>query len=51
MIRTARSCGASASFAGSGGSIIGTYDDEKMFGRLEALLGALGAAVIKPRIQ
>jgi len=51
MIRTARACGASASFAGSGGSIIGTYDEEKTFGRLVASLGALRAAVIKPVIQ
>jgi glucuronokinase len=51
MIRTARACGASASYAGSGGSIIGTYDGDAMFGRLEAALGSLGATVIKPAIQ
>jgi glucuronokinase len=51
MIRTARACGASASYAGSGGSIIGTYDGDAMFGCLEAALGSLGATVIKPAIQ
>jgi glucuronokinase len=50
MIRTARSCGASANFAGSGGSVIGIYDGEAMFERLVAELGSLGAAVIKPQI-
>jgi glucuronokinase len=51
MIRTARFCGASASYAGSGGSIIGTYDGEAMFDRLAAALERLGATVIKPAIQ
>ncbi len=31
MVEVARSCGASAKFAGSGGAIIGTYRDEPMF--------------------
>ena len=31
MVETARRCGASAKFAGSGGAIIGTYRDEAMF--------------------
>ena len=31
MVETARKCGASAKFAGSGGAIIGTYEDEAMF--------------------
>jgi glucuronokinase len=51
MIRTARACGASANFAGSGGSIIGIYDGEAMYDKLAAALGSLGAAVIKPKIQ
>jgi glucuronokinase len=50
MVRTARACGASANYAGSGGSIIGIYDGEPMFERLSAELGRLGAVVIKPRI-
>lgn len=50
MIETARACGASAKFAGSGGSIIGAYEDEAMFGRLEKALNGLGASVIRPAI-
>ncbi|MBM3293864.1 MAG: GHMP kinase [Candidatus Aminicenantes bacterium] len=51
MIETARSCGASAKFAGSGGSIVGAYAGEEMFRRLEAALGRLGAVVLKPKVQ
>jgi glucuronokinase len=40
MIDTARSVGASAKFAGSGGSIIGTYADDAMFARLQTALTA-----------
>jgi len=50
MIRTARRCGASAKYAGSGGSIIGIYKDEGMFRRLGDVLGKIGAIVIKPLI-
>jgi glucuronokinase len=35
MVAIARSVGASAKFAGSGGAIVGIYDDDKMFERLE----------------
>jgi glucuronokinase len=51
LIRTARRCGASAKFAGSGGSIIGMYTDEDMFTLLVEELGKLRAEVIKPVIQ
>jgi len=51
MIRTARRCGASAKFAGSGGSIIGIYQDEEMYARLVGELGQIGASVIKPIIE
>jgi glucuronokinase len=50
MIRTARACGASAKYAGSGGSVIGIYDGEPMFERLVRQLGKLQAIVIKPQI-
>ncbi len=49
LIRRARACGCSAKFAGSGGSIIGTYPEEK-FGLLKQELESLGATVIVPRI-
>ncbi len=48
MIDLARSCGASAKFSGSGGAIVGTYEDEAMFKRLKETLDEIGAVVIKP---
>ena len=51
LVRNARDCGASAKFAGSGGSIIGMYSGEKMFDRLRAKLEKLGATVVKPKIE
>ncbi|MGD2245208.1 MAG: GHMP kinase [Candidatus Aminicenantes bacterium] len=51
MIHTARQCGASAKFAGSGGSIIGLYTDEEMFAHLKAELEKLQAVVIQPLID
>ena len=50
MIETARRCGASAKFAGSGGAIIGTYRDEAMFALLSRELGAIHSRVIKPQV-
>lgn len=50
MVFTARETGASAKFAGSGGAIVGTYEDETMFARLEQKLGEIGCRVIKPTI-
>ncbi|GAA4410688.1 hypothetical protein GCM10023187_35580 [Nibrella viscosa] len=50
LIRTARACGASASFTGSGGSIIGIYRDDAMLNRLFIELKKLNARVIKPYV-
>ena len=50
MVHMARAVGATANFAGSGGAIVGTYDDEAMFGKLTAAGKPIGVAVIKPRI-
>lgn len=50
MVDTARSVGASAKFTGSGGAIIGTYEDEPMFKCLVEALGAIRVKVIKPII-
>ncbi len=50
MIARARSTGASAKFAGSGGAIVGIYDDEAMFHRLEASFAENGIRVIKPEL-
>jgi glucuronokinase len=50
MVETARRCGASAKFAGSGGAIVGTYDGEAMFAALGDNLGAIGSRAIKPQV-
>jgi len=50
MIRAARSVGATANFAGSGGAIVGTYEDEAMYERLREALKPLGVAVVQPRV-
>ncbi|MDH7511901.1 MAG: hypothetical protein QHH14_03020 [Clostridiales bacterium] len=51
MIKTARRCGASAKFAGSGGSIIGIYDGEDMYECLVRELSRLEAVTLKPIIS
>ncbi len=50
MVETARKAGASAKFTGSGGAIIGTYADEKMYEKLKTSLQKKGIEVIKPKI-
>ena len=50
MIETARSCGASAKFAGSGGAIVGVYEDEAMYEALTLRLESIGSRVIQPQI-
>jgi glucuronokinase len=50
MVETARSCGASAKFTGSGGAIVGTYEGEAMFEELKATLEPKGMQVLKPQI-
>lgn len=50
MIETARRAGASAKFAGSGGAIVGVYQDEAMFAQLKQDLEAIGCRVLKPMI-
>ena len=50
MVMLARSAGASAKFTGSGGAIIGTYEDEAMFERLKAILAAENINIIKPEV-
>ncbi|WP_373513303.1 mevalonate kinase [Persicitalea sp.] len=48
LVAAARSCGASAKFAGSGGTIIGTYRDDDMLNRLFVELKKHNARVVKP---
>lgn len=50
MIQVARDVGASAKFTGSGGAIIGTYEDEAMFDALRIRMDQLNIEVIKPNI-
>jgi len=51
MVEVARQCGASANFAGSGGAIVGTYEDQKTFENLCDRMAAIGSRVIKPQID
>lgn len=51
MIETARSAGASAKFAGSGGAIVGTFTDESQYAELDRKLRAIGCEVIRPQIE
>lgn len=50
LVETARKCGASAKFSGSGGAIIGMYEDDDMLRRLIVNLRKINARVIKPII-
>jgi glucuronokinase len=50
QVETARACGASAKFAGSGGTIVGFYDDDAMLGRLKDALGAQHSRVVVPTV-
>jgi len=47
MVQTARECGASAKFAGSGGAIIGIYKDQAMYQTLCSYMAKIGSRVIK----
>lgn len=51
MVNSARKCGASAKFAGSGGSIIGTYEDDDMLTNLIIELKKINVRVVKPFIS
>lgn len=51
LVNTARSCGASAKFSGSGGAIVGMYDDDEMLQKLIVNLRKINARVIKPIIM
>ena len=50
MVKVARAAGASAKFAGSGGAIVGTYEDDAQFERLSAALSEVGCRTLKPVI-
>lgn len=50
MVETARACGASAHFAGSGGTIIGTYPNAEVYAQLQEELTRIGCRVMRPKI-
>jgi glucuronokinase len=50
MVMVARNAGASAKFAGSGGAIVGTYEDDAHFERLSAALSEIGCRTLRPVI-
>jgi glucuronokinase len=50
LVQTARACGASAKFTGSGGSIIGTYENDEILRCLVIQMKKINARVIKPFI-
>ena len=50
MVMTARSTGCSAKFAGSGGAIVGTYEDDAQFTRLTQALSDIRCITIKPMV-
>ncbi len=51
MANVARSCGASAKFTGSGGSIIGMYNNDEVLAKLIVNLKKINVRVIKPYIS
>ena len=50
MVMTARSTGASAKFAGSGGAIVGTFEDDAQFARLSEALSGIGCRAFRPTV-
>ena len=50
MVMTARSVGCSAKFAGSGGAILGMYEDEAHYKRLVQAMASIGCTTIKPSL-
>jgi glucuronokinase len=50
MVETARRLGASAKFTGSGGAIIGTYENNEMYEKLVETLNEMNIHVLRPSI-
>ena len=50
MIDAARATGASAKFTGSGGAIVGLFEDEAAYGRLVDLLTPMGIEIFRPHL-
>ncbi len=50
MVETARKAGACANFAGSGGAVVGVYQDEAMYRHLEEAFHSIGVGIVKPDV-
>ena len=50
LVMRARSAGAHCKFAGSGGGVVGCYEDEAMFERVQRAYDGTGVIVLKPDI-
>jgi glucuronokinase len=50
MVNTARHVGCPANFTGSGGAIVGMYEDEPQYDRLVKAMSSIGCTTIKPTI-
>ncbi|MBI5094746.1 MAG: GHMP kinase [Candidatus Hydrogenedentes bacterium] len=51
MVMRARSVGAHAKFAGSGGAIVGSYEDDTMYQRIRDVFENTATVVLKPQIR
>ncbi len=51
MIEAARAVGATSNFSGSGGAVTGTFEDDRMFRKLEESYAPLGIKVIRPKVN
>ncbi len=49
MVEMARTCGASAKFAGSGGAVVGLYRDEEGLRQLRDAMDEIGCRVVVPK--
>lgn len=50
MVMTARNVGCCAKFAGSGGAIVGLYEDDDQYQRLVAAMSAINCCTLKPTL-
>lgn len=50
LVNTARKLGASAKLSGSGGAVVGIYQDEEMYRQLDEAYCRIGAKIVKPRV-
>lgn len=48
MVQTARRTGCSAKFAGSGGAIVGTFEDDAQYTRLSEAMASIGCTTLQP---